>query len=52
VSNGLEFKNWIVWNKQDGINAPKSKFVNGSITAKSTELSSTLLFKKLITSKL
>lgn len=32
VSNGLEFKNWIVWNKQDGINAPKSKFVNGSET--------------------
>jgi site-specific DNA-methyltransferase (adenine-specific) len=28
----LEFKNWIVWNKQDGISAPKSKFVNGSET--------------------
>lgn len=32
VSNGLEFKNWIVWDKQDGISAPKSKFVNGSET--------------------
>ncbi len=28
----MEFKNWIVWNKQDGISAPKSKFVNNSET--------------------
>lgn len=32
VEQGLGFKNWIVWNKQDGISAPKSKFVNGSET--------------------
>jgi site-specific DNA-methyltransferase (adenine-specific) len=32
VNNGLDFKNWIVWNKQDGISAPKNKFVNGSET--------------------
>lgn len=32
VSKGLNFKNWIVWNKQDGISAPKNKFVNGSET--------------------
>lgn len=32
VSKGLDFKNWIVWDKQDGISAPKSKFVNGSET--------------------
>jgi site-specific DNA-methyltransferase (adenine-specific) len=30
VDKGLNFRNWIVWNKQDGISAPKSKFVNGS----------------------
>ena len=30
VDQGLTFKNWIVWNKQDGISAPKTKFVNGS----------------------
>lgn len=29
---GLDFKNWIVWHKQDGISAPKNKFVNGSET--------------------
>ena len=32
VEKGLDFKNWIVWNKQDGISAPKTKFVNGSET--------------------
>lgn len=32
VDKGLDFKNWIVWNKQDGISAPKNKFVNGSET--------------------
>ncbi len=32
VDKGLDFKNWIVWNKQDGITAPKSKFVNSSET--------------------
>ena len=32
VENGLDFKNWIVWNKQDGISSPKNKFVNGSET--------------------
>ncbi len=32
ASKGLDFKNWIVWNKQDGISAPKNKFVNGSET--------------------
>ncbi|KAF3977999.1 MAG: site-specific DNA-methyltransferase [Methylococcales symbiont of Iophon sp. n. MRB-2018] len=32
VSQRLDFKNWIVWNKQDGISAPKNKFVNGSET--------------------
>lgn len=32
VMQGLDFKNWIVWNKQDGISAPKNKFVNGSET--------------------
>ncbi len=32
VEKGLDFKNWIVWNKQDGIGAPKNKFVNGSET--------------------
>jgi site-specific DNA-methyltransferase (adenine-specific) len=32
VDKGLNFRNWIVWNKQDGISAPKSKFVNGSET--------------------
>ncbi len=28
----MTFKNWIVWNKQDGISSPKNKFVNGSET--------------------
>ncbi len=28
VEQGLDFKNWIVWNKQDGMSAPKNKFVN------------------------
>lgn len=32
VDKGLDFKNWIVWDKQDGISSPKSKFVNGSET--------------------
>ncbi len=32
VKQGLDFKNWIVWDKQDGISAPKTKFVNGSET--------------------
>ncbi len=32
VEKGLDFKNWIVWNKQDGISAPKNKFVTGSET--------------------
>lgn len=32
VANGLDFKNWIVWNKRDGISAPKNKFVNGTET--------------------
>lgn len=32
VGQGLDFKNWIVWNKQDGISSPKTKFVNGSET--------------------
>ena len=32
VEQGLNFKNWIVWNKQDGISSPKNKFVNGSET--------------------
>jgi len=32
VDQGLTFRNWIVWNKQDGISAPKTKFVNGSET--------------------
>ena len=30
VEAGLDFGNWIVWNKQDGISAPKTKYVNGS----------------------
>lgn len=30
VQEGMDFKNWIVWNKQDGISAPKIKYVNGS----------------------
>ena len=32
VEQGLDFKNWITWNKQDGISSPKNKFVNGSET--------------------
>ena len=32
IEQGLDFKNWIVWNKQDGISSPKNKFVNGSET--------------------
>lgn len=32
IEQGLDFKNWIVWNKQDGISSPKTKFVNGSET--------------------
>lgn len=32
IQNGLDFKNWIVWNKKDGISAPKNKFVNGTET--------------------
>lgn len=30
VESDLDFRNWIVWNKQDGLSAPKTKFVNGS----------------------
>lgn len=29
VERKMAFKNWIVWNKQDGISSPKNKFVNG-----------------------
>ena len=32
VEQGLDFKNWIIWDKQDGISSPKNKFVNGSET--------------------
>lgn len=32
VGQKLDFKNWITWNKQDGISAPKNRFVNGSET--------------------
>ena len=32
VQHKMIFKNWIIWNKQDGISAPKSKFVNNSET--------------------
>ena len=30
IDNGMDYKNWILWNKQDGLSAPKTKFVNGS----------------------
>lgn len=32
IENGMDYKNWIVWNKKDGISAPKTKFVNGAET--------------------
>lgn len=32
VSQRMTFKNWIVWDKQDGISSPKNKFVSGSET--------------------
>ena len=32
IEHGMTFKNWIVWNKQDGISAPRTKFVNNSET--------------------
>lgn len=32
VKQNMNFKNWITWNKKDGISAPKNKFVNGSET--------------------
>ena len=32
VEQNMKFRNWITWNKQDGISAPKNKFVNGSET--------------------
>ena len=28
----MTFKNWVVWNKQDGISSPKNKFVNNAET--------------------
>ncbi|MCH9844303.1 MAG: site-specific DNA-methyltransferase [Alphaproteobacteria bacterium] len=30
INSGMDYRNWITWNKQDGISAPKTKFVNGS----------------------
>ena len=32
AQQGMTFKNWNVWDKQDGISAPKNKYVNGSET--------------------
>ena len=32
VEHNMDFKNWIVWDKQDGVSAPKNKFVNGAET--------------------
>ena len=32
IEKKLTFRNWIVWDKQDGISAPKTKYVSGSET--------------------
>ncbi len=32
VEHGMTFRNWIVWDKQDGLSAPKNKYVNSSET--------------------
>ncbi len=32
IEQKMIFRNWIVWDKQDGISAPKNKFVNGAET--------------------
>ncbi len=32
VEKKMTFRNWIIWDKQDGISAPKRKYVNGTET--------------------
>lgn len=32
IEQQMTFKNWIVWDKQDGISAPKTKYVNNAET--------------------